>query len=127
MDRCEDGKRRPGADRMRPNSSPMTSLSGTCGTGSSGGGGSGGRQRRQRTHFTSQQLQDLEATFQRNRYPDMTAREEIASWTNLTEIRVRVSIYILLKYVAIIIMLHFELPSATLAKRTKKFLDKYAV
>jgi hypothetical protein len=33
----------------------------------------------------------LEATFQRNRYPDMTAREEIASWTNLSEIRVRVN------------------------------------
>ena len=90
MDRCEDGKRRTsGSDRVRPHSSSMNSLSGSCGTGA---GGSGGRQRRQRTHFTSQQLQDLEATFQRNRYPDMTAREEIASWTNLTEIRVRVGI-----------------------------------
>ena len=55
------------------------------------------RQRRQRTHFTSQQLQELEALFTRNRYPDMSVREEIAMWTNLTVPSVRVSFMICLE------------------------------
>jgi len=49
------------------------------------------QRRRQRTHFTSVQLQQLEATFESNRYPDMTSRQQIAAWTGLTEPRVRVS------------------------------------
>ncbi|CAD5219220.1 unnamed protein product [Bursaphelenchus okinawaensis] len=46
--------------------------------------------RRQRTHFTSHQLGELEEHFKRNRYPDMSTREEIAAWISLSEPRVRV-------------------------------------
>ena len=49
-----------------------------------------GRQRRQRTHFSSQQLTQLEQTFTINRYPDLATREDIAAMTNLTEAKVRV-------------------------------------
>ena len=62
--------------------------------GSSGGNSDknkkGKNGRRQRTHFTSAQLQELEALFTRNRYPDMSTREEISMWTNLSEPRIRV-------------------------------------
>ncbi|XP_076629727.1 pituitary homeobox homolog Ptx1 [Colletes latitarsis] len=48
------------------------------------------RQRRQRTHFTTHQIQEMEALFTRNRYPDMPTREELGQWMNLQEARVRV-------------------------------------
>ena len=63
--------------------------SGSDKKGSKGAAGKVGR--RQRTHFTSAQLQELEALFARNRYPYMSTREEISMWTNLTEPRIRVS------------------------------------
>uniref|UniRef100_A0A5K3EU63 Homeobox domain-containing protein n=2 Tax=Mesocestoides corti TaxID=53468 RepID=A0A5K3EU63_MESCO len=62
----------------------------TASTGSRRAENAGKRSRRQRTHFTSQQLHELETTFMRNRYPDMNMREELAAWTDLTEGRVRV-------------------------------------
>ena len=43
--------------------------------------------------FNKSDAQELEALFTRNRYPDMSTREEISMWTNLTEPRVRVSEY----------------------------------
>ena len=43
--------------------------------------------------FDKSDAQELEALFTRNRYPDMSTREEISMWTNLTEPRVRVSEY----------------------------------
>ena len=82
-----------------------------CSSGSSGNTNNAGdsannkRGRRQRTHFTSQQLQELEALFARNRYPDMSVREEISMWTNLAEPRIRVSLlYISIFYNAILII-----------------------
>ena len=49
------------------------------------------RKRRHRTIFTEEQLEQLEATFDKTHYPDVLLREQLALQVDLKEERIEVS------------------------------------
>lgn len=50
------------------------------------------RKRRHRTIFTEEQLEQLEATFDKTHYPDVLLREQLALQVDLKEERIEVSL-----------------------------------